>query len=88
MSSALFLGVFLIKHRVELLLSFPFLAILFAWYLHIGVQADSPAQYSERLYRQHGFMVYIGCFVGLVAVLLYVDVPALHYFLENAFMAQ
>lgn len=74
-SFGLFFGVFLLRYRVELILSLPLLAGFMAWYIHIGFQDDSPAQYPERLYRQTGFTAYT-TFCGLVmAALLYIDIP-------------
>ncbi len=86
--AALFLGVFLIKHRVELLVSFPFLAALFVWYLHIGMKADSAAQAPEKLYHEKKFMAYVA-FVGLLmTALLFLDLPWLHLFVTDTFGAQ
>ena len=50
------IGVFLIKYKIELLLSFPFFAVLFTWYLGISLKADSAAQAPEKLYREGAFM--------------------------------
>lgn len=86
MSAALFLGVFLVKYRIELLLSLPFLAALFTWYLYIGMKEDSAAQHPERLYRERGFITYVGVVVAVVGLLLYIDIPALRWFLNNAFV--
>lgn len=86
--AALFLGVFLIKHRIELLACFPFLAAQFAWYLHIGMKADSAAQAPERLYRETKFMVFTAFNALLISVLLFVDIPWLHLFLRNTFEIQ
>ena len=52
MCAGFFLGVFLVKYRIELLLGLPFVALLFAWYLKIGMKPDSAAQHPERLYRE------------------------------------
>ncbi len=86
--AALFLGVFLIKHRIELLVSFPFVAILFAWYLHIGMKANSAAQAPESLYKEKKFMVYIAFVTLLMAGLLFLDLPWLHVFVEDTFGVQ
>ena len=86
--SALFLGVFLIKHRIELLVSFPFLAALFVWYLYIGMKTDSAAQSPEKLYHEKKFMAYV-TFVGLLmAALLVLDLPWLHVLLVDTFGVQ
>ena len=88
MSAALFLGVFLVKYRIELLLSLPLLAILFTWYLYIGMKEDSVAQHPERLYQERAFGAYVGLVVVVVALLLYIDIPALRWFLNKAFVDQ
>lgn len=81
-TSALFLGVFLIKYRIEFVLSFPFLTILFVWYLHIGMQVDSTAQAPETLYREKKFAAYT-CFVALLLTLLFaIDIPSLHILVD------
>jgi len=83
MCSAFFLGVFLVKHRIELLLSLPLLALLFAWYLHIGMKPNSNVQNPERLYREKGFTAYVVFLVAAVSALFFIDIPWLHVFLEN-----
>lgn len=83
--SALFLGVFMIKHRIELLFSLPFFALLFAWYLYIGMKPDSPAQRPESLYTEKYFMSYLVITTVIVCTLLFVDLPFLDWFLQNAF---
>jgi decaprenyl-phosphate phosphoribosyltransferase len=83
-TSAFFLGIFLIKDRVELLVSFPFFALLFSWYLRIGLLTDSPVQGSEKLYTRKWFMLYLILFTTLLCVLMFVDIPWLHWFLQHA----
>jgi decaprenyl-phosphate phosphoribosyltransferase len=78
---AFFLGIFLIKNRIEMLISFPFFALLFAWYLKIGLLKDSPVQGKEKLYTQKWFMVYLLLFTILVCTLMFVDIPWLRWFL-------
>jgi len=82
--AAFFLGVFLVKHRVELLVCLPFLSLIFTWYLRIGMQPDSPAQRPEHLYREWGFAVCVLCVALLIAALFVVDVPNLEWFLHGA----
>lgn len=83
-TSAFFLGIFLIKDRIELLVSFPFFALLFSWYLRIGLLNDSPVQGSEKLYTRKWFMLYLVLFTILLCILMFVDIPWLHWFLQNA----
>lgn len=78
-----FFGIFMIKYRIEFLLSFPFLAILFAWYLKIGMNKDSVAQRPEKLFKEVSFMVFCLFLVALIVVLYFVDIPSLHIFLNQ-----
>ncbi|MEQ7799520.1 UbiA prenyltransferase family protein [Pedobacter sp. ASV1-7] len=81
---AFFMGIFLIKDRIELLVSFPFFALLFSWYLRIGLLNDSPVQGSEKLYTRKWFMLYVVLFTILLCILMFVEIPWLHWFLQNA----
>ena len=81
--SAFFLGVFLIKYRIEFLLSMPFLAFLFTWYLVIGMRAQSPAQNPEKLYRERPFLLYVAALSCLIALLFFVHLPWLNVLVEN-----
>jgi len=74
----LFFGIFLIRYRLELILSVPFLAGFIAWYIHIGLGEDSPTQYPEHLHSQYAFMAYTGTCLLLMIALMFVDVPFLH----------
>lgn len=81
---AFFMGIFLIKDRIELLVSFPFFALLFSWYLRIGLLNDSPVQGSEKLHTRKWFMLYLFLFTTLLCILMFVEIPWLHWFLQNA----
>lgn len=81
--SSFFLAIFLIKHRIELLISFPFIALLFTWYLHIGFEENSIVQTPEKLYRKKGFILYVFFLFVLLVVLLKIDIPALDWFIKN-----
>lgn len=78
---AFFLGIFLIKNRIEMLASFPFFALLFAWYLKIGLLKNSPIQGKEKFWTAKGFMIYLVAFSILVCVLMFVNIPWLRWFL-------
>ena len=80
--SAVFLGVFLVKYRIEYLVALPLFAVLFVWYLYIGMQTNSVSQAPEKLYKQKKFVMFVAA-LGAVAVgLLFVDLPWLHVLLE------
>jgi 4-hydroxybenzoate polyprenyltransferase len=81
--SSFFLAIFLIKHRIELLISFPFIALLFTWYLHIGFDPNSIVQTPEKLYQKKGFVAYVFFLFVLLVVLLKIDIPVLDWFIKN-----
>ncbi len=85
LTSAFFLGIFLIKYRIELLISFPFFAFLFVWYLKMGYKKNSIVQGPEKLHQEKKFMVFLLLFVILLGALLYIDIPALNWFLNKSF---
>lgn len=74
-AAMLFFGVFVMRYRLELVLSFPLIASAMAVYLHLGLREDSPTQNPESLYRQPGLM--FTCVACMVAVFLclYIDMP-------------
>lgn len=77
-ASALFLGVFIIRYHLELILSVPWLAGFFAFYLHIALKKNSSAQAPERLYRERLLMAYlVVCMVGFF-LLMFVRIPFLY----------
>ena len=86
LTAAFFTGVFLIKYRVEYILAIPLLALLFVWYLWIGMQANSVTQNPERLYKERGFLAYLSfCFL-VILVLTFVDIPVLNVLLNAQLM--
>lgn len=72
--SAFFGAIFLIKYRVEFLLSFPLFAFLFTWYLAIGMKPHSRAQGLEKLYREGKFIAFVLALSLIVALLFFVDI--------------
>ena len=75
------LGIFLIKYRVEYILSFPFIALLFVYYLSIAFKEDAVVQTPEKLYQERGFFLYSIFLVLLVTALSLIDIPALEILL-------
>lgn len=80
-----FFGVFMIKYKIEFLLTFPLLAILFSWYLKIGMKENSVAQRPEKLFKEKLFMFYCIFLVCSLVVLYFVDIPFLHVLLNPIF---
>lgn len=84
-SSALFFGVFMVVHKIELIFSLPLLSSLFTWYLRLGMKKDSPAQRPEKLYRERAFLCYLLFVVLCLAALMWIELPFLKPLLKNAF---
>jgi 4-hydroxybenzoate polyprenyltransferase len=80
--SSFFLAVFLIKYRIEFLLTFPLFSLMFTWYLAIGLKPNSAAQAPERLFTERRFLTFVGLLCAMVAVLFYLDIPLLHVLVE------
>jgi 4-hydroxybenzoate polyprenyltransferase len=82
MCSAFFIGIFLIKYRVEFLLTSPLYAALFTWYLAIGRRHNSAAQAPEKLHGEVAFMCFAAVTFIISAALFFIDVPFLQAFME------
>lgn len=75
---ALFLGVFIIRYHLELILIFPLVAGFICYYLHVTFKKDSAAQSPERLYREKGLMAYLVVCVAAFVGLMFVRIPKLY----------
>ena len=74
-SAMLFFGIFIARYRLELILSFPLLALVMALYFQTGLKPDSPAQRPEHLYREPVLMAAIVACALVMAFCLAVDMP-------------
>jgi 4-hydroxybenzoate polyprenyltransferase len=72
----LFLGVFIIRYHVELILSFPLIAGFLCVYLRVAFRRDSAAQKPERLYREKKLMASLAISVLAFVVLMFTHIPA------------
>ena len=77
-SFALFLGVFIIRYHLELILIFPLVAGFVCYYLYVAFKKDSAAQNPERLYREKGLMAYLVICVVAFVGLMFVHIPLLY----------
>ena len=76
-AAMLFLGAFVMRYRLELILAFPLIAVVMAIYLSLAFQPDSAVINPEKLYREPLLMIAVGITAVLMLVLLFVDIPAL-----------
>jgi len=77
-ASMLFLGSFIMRYRLELILAFPLLAWVMATYLSLAFKDDSAVQRPEGLYREPKLMMAVVMCTALMGLLLVVDIPAMH----------
>jgi hypothetical protein len=85
-AAMLFFGAFIIRYRLELVLSFPLVAIVMAAYLELGFRADSAAQNPERLYHEPTLMLAVTVCTVVMVALMYVDLPVLHELIDPSFL--
>ncbi len=84
--AAFFIAVFLIKYRIEYLLTMPLLAALFAVYLDIGLKPESSAQAPERLFKERRLVAIVVLLAIAFVVLTVVDVPQLERLTDPHFI--
>jgi decaprenyl-phosphate phosphoribosyltransferase len=77
-TAMLFFGAFIMRYRLELVLSFPLVAIVMAVYLSIAFKDNSAAQRPEGLYRETQLMAAVVACAMVMSLLLFVDIPILH----------
>ena len=78
--TSFFLAIFLIKYRVEYLLTVPVLIALFGHYLALSMEPDSAAQRPEKLFKERALIALVGLLTVTFLFATYVDIPALELF--------
>lgn len=81
MVSAFFASVFIVKHKIELILTVPFYALMFAWYLRIGFKPDSMAQHPEKMHQEKAFLAFVLFVAAITVFCLMVKLPFLDWLL-------
>ena len=82
MCSIFFIGIFLIKYKIELILFVPFFIGLFCYYFYISFAKDSAVQKPEKLYKEKGLMLYCLFLLVLFIVLMNIRIEWLDIFLK------
>jgi hypothetical protein len=76
----LFLGAFIIRYRIELILGFPLVALTMAVYLKLSFDAGSAVQNPEKLYREPLLMTSFTITALAMCLLLFIRLPQLEKF--------
>jgi 4-hydroxybenzoate polyprenyltransferase and related prenyltransferases len=75
--STFFLAIFLIKYRVEYIVTLPAIIVMFAHYLALSMQPGSTAQKPEKLFSERVLILLVS-FVGMLFVMAtLIDMPVL-----------
>lgn len=77
-ASMLFFGAFCARYRLELVLSFPLVALVMAIHFWLAFRRNSPVQNPEGLYREPLVVIPVSICAVIMTVLLFVDLPVLH----------
>ena len=72
-ASMLFFGVFVMRYRLELILSFPVIALIMAMYLNLAFKEEGSAQAPEKLWREKPLMV--ACFFCFTLMFFLMNFP-------------
>ena len=83
-TAMLFLGAFIMRYRIELILGFPLVALTMAIYLKLAFKTESAVQNPEKLYREPALMGSFAATVLVMGILLFTRFPQLeNYFLPT-----
>jgi 4-hydroxybenzoate polyprenyltransferase len=77
-AAMLFLGAFIIRYRIELVLSFPLLALVMAIYLALAFKEESAAYAPEKLIGEPQLMAAVVACALSMSILLWTDIPLMH----------
>ena len=82
--SIFFVGIFMVKYRIELLILIPFLCALYCLYLGLAYKPDSSVQKPEKLFKEKSLMLLLAVIIVLFAILMMIRIPELSLFLDNS----
>ena len=75
-----FMGIFLIRYRIELIFAIPIIALVVAYYLRMSLMPNSPVQAPELLYKERWFLGIILSCVAVIVLLFFVDIHFIREF--------
>lgn len=73
----LLFGAFITRYRLELILSFPFVALMMTTYFDLAFKPTSSVQHPEKLYREPVLMAELILTCAVITSLLFVRIPLL-----------
>ncbi len=76
-AAMLFLGAFIMRYRLELILAFPLVAWVMAMYLELSFKPNSAVQRPECLYREPKLMAAVLVCAAAMSALMLINIPVL-----------
>lgn len=86
MCATFFIGIFMIKYRIEYIFAMPLIFGLFCFYLAIAFKPDSAVQKPEKLYKEKKLLAYIALLVVVLVLLTVIDIPMPEYWTNPAIL--
>jgi decaprenyl-phosphate phosphoribosyltransferase len=83
-TSMLFFGAFVMRYRLELILSFPLIAFIMAMYLNLAFKEDGSAQAPEKLWREKPLMLASFACLILMVFLMNYSLPGFTTFFQQS----
>lgn len=85
-ASMLFFGAFVMRYRLELILSFPLIAFIMAMYLNLAFKEDGSAQAPEKLWRETPLMLASFTCLMLMVLLMNFSLPAFTSYFQQSIL--
>lgn len=85
--SVFFLAIFLIKYRIEYILTVPIVILLFAKYLALSMEPGSSAQKPEKLFRESGLIIMVVLLAEVFLVMTFTNIPELEVLTAQRFIS-
>ena len=87
LSCAFFMAIFLIKYRIEYVLLFPCIVLLFAVYYALALQPNSVARKPEKLYRSKAVILSALLTAAVFTLTTVTDIPSLEFLTNQRFVS-
>lgn len=81
--SSFFIAIFLIKHRIELLLSIPFLALFFVFHLESGLKSSNLSMETEKIFKNPKLNIVMMLLVVITLISFFIEMDFLKYFITT-----
>ena len=83
LASSAFVGIFIIKYKIEMVLCLPIMWAIFCYYLSLAFKEDSAVQKPEKLYKEKWLLLMCLILAIVFVVSVFVEIPFLHVFVDS-----